>query len=130
MYLTIIIGFVSTVRALWQKIGTKVEIFVLFHFLSAIMYFENAWNGYHRNNRSNTSKVLQFLLIVLPEKITFMWSTNVVLWDIGQREVVKKFKTSKKVTRHKMVNSLNHNPWTNSLRLYWQKCNQIYEKSF
>ena len=84
MYLMIIIGFVSIVRALWKNIGTKLEISVLFHFLSAIMYFENVWNGYHRSNRSNTSNVLQFLLIVLSEKINFMWSINVLLWDIGQ----------------------------------------------
>lgn len=131
MYLMIIIGFVSIVRALWQKIGIKVEISVLFHFLSAIMYFENVWNGYHRNYRSNNSNVLQFLLIVLSEKINFMWSINVLLWDIGQwKGSGKKNKMFKKVTRHKRVNSLNRNPWTNSLRSYWQKWNQIYEKSF
>ena len=79
MYLMINIGFVSIVRALRQKSAIKLEISVLFHFLSAIMYFENVWNGYHRSNRSNTSNVLQFLLIVMSEKINFIWSINVLL---------------------------------------------------
>ena len=84
MYLIIVIGFVSIVggtvaKKLPQYMKFPIFFIVYRHYIFSICYY-----GHHRNNRTNTSYVLEFLLIAVSENIYFMWSIIVLSWHTGQ----------------------------------------------